>query len=187
MVYLAIGVQCLLGTVFVVSSWTKLVGRHSFREFVTSVDDLGLLPIRWVQPTAWLVVGGELGVCGLLLVRAVELAYVLAVFLLVAFAIVVALTRRRGVSATCRCFGASTAPFGRRHIVRNGVLAAAALVAAFGTQTAARGSTGGTAVAMLAGLLVGVVVVTLDDILDVLRPSPVRPWRPVGTKSRVHG
>ncbi|WFF00125.1 MauE/DoxX family redox-associated membrane protein [Micromonospora sp. WMMD964] len=187
MVYLAIGVQCLLGTVFVVSSWAKLVGRNSFREFVTSVDDLGLLPIRWVRPVACLVVGGELGVCGLLLVRAVDVAYLLAVFLLIAFATAIALTRRRGVSATCRCFGASTAPFGPRHIVRNGVLAAAALVAAFGPQTTARAGAGGTAVAMLAGLLVGVVVVTLDDILDVLRPSPVRPWPSTGTRSRAHG
>lgn len=46
----------------------------------------------------------------------------LAALALLGFTAVIVAALRRGSLAACRCFGASTVPLGRRHVLRNGLL-----------------------------------------------------------------
>jgi hypothetical protein len=48
--------------------------------------------------------------------------FVLTLLLLAAFTTGIVRSLRSGTKASCACFGASTAPIGRRHVVRNTVL-----------------------------------------------------------------
>lgn len=66
-----------------------------------------------------------------LLVVAPRVGGSIALFLLVAFTVVLADVLRRGLVVRCACFGALTdAPVGRRDVVRNGLLIVLALIVA---------------------------------------------------------
>jgi hypothetical protein len=170
--YLVLGIQCLVGTVFLVSATSKVVGRHAFCQFVTSVGGLLRLPPGRARPIALLVVVAEYAVCVLLAppqpVPAAGLA--LTAVLLASFTVVIAFALRHGVSAPCRCFGAATTPPGIRHMTRNLLLALAAIVGVVAGRTTAPVHPGGVVVAVLTGLVVGVLVCLLDDIVDLFQP-----------------
>ncbi|NUT53325.1 MAG: hypothetical protein HOV94_39475 [Saccharothrix sp.] len=174
MQYLAIGLRCLIGVVFLVSSVSKVAGRGSFSAFVSSVGDLRLLPQALVKPVASLVLAAELAVCVLLAVPPVFAAasgLLVAGLLSVIFAIAIAVSTRRGVSAACRCFGASTVPLGPLHVVRNLALAVVAAVGAAITWTASGPvEPAGVLVSALAGLLPGAVITVLDDVVGLFQP-----------------
>jgi hypothetical protein len=163
----------MVGVVFLVSSMSKLAGRHSFRSFVAALAEMRVLPAGLVLPVAVLVVAGELSVWLLLAVpvAAVSVAgLAAAIGLLVAFTVGIGSVLKRGLPAACRCFGPTAAPFGSRHIVRNAVLIC---VAAIGTVTWIRSGPapiGGLLVALAAGLLIGGLVAVLDDLIDLFRP-----------------
>jgi hypothetical protein len=174
MQYLAIGMRCLIGVVFLASSVSKVAGRGSFAAFVSSVGDMRLLPLAMVRPVASLVVAAEFAVCVLLAVPLPLTAVtgLLAAGLLsVIFAVAIAVSARRGVSAACRCFGVSTVALGPLHIVRNLALT---VVAAFGAVITPMASgpvdPAGALVAALAGLLPGAVITMLDDIVGLFQP-----------------
>ncbi|MCN9244381.1 hypothetical protein NGF19_26955 [Streptomyces sp. RY43-2] len=95
-------------------------------------------------------------------------------------------TLRSGTKASCACFGASTAPIGRRHVVRNSVLLA---LAAFGLAAAASGTVTPSEAAGIAvtafGALTGALLVIFTDELGTLfeddaprTPSRVRRTSP---------
>lgn len=173
--YLSIGVRCLVGTVFLVSSASKVVAPGASRAFVASLHDLRLLPPRLVRPLALVVVVGEIAVWVLLATPAapaVAVGFLLAAGLLVAFAVGIGLATYRGRRVPCRCFGASTVPLGPRHVVRNGILAAVATTGAAVVNTTGPLHPGGVVVAALAGLLLGGLTAVLDDLLALYRPIP---------------
>jgi uncharacterized membrane protein YphA (DoxX/SURF4 family) len=171
MSYLAIGIRCLIGAVFLTSSISKVWGRGAWPAFVSSLRRLTLLPPRVIRPAAWLVMLTEFAVCLLLAVpRTATAGLVLATGLLVVLAVGIHLAVTRGATAPCRCFGASATPLVRRHVWRNIVLAFVAGVGAVVTPAAGPVPAAGLAVPVAAGLLLGGLVIVSDDILELFRP-----------------
>ncbi|MDO3687524.1 MauE/DoxX family redox-associated membrane protein [Micromonospora sp. C28ISP2-4] len=174
--HLDIALRCLIGVVFLAATYGKVHSRVSWREFVASLAAMRVVPARLVPAVAGVVGLAEAAVPVLLLVPPTRrLGHVLAALLLVAFSsgIIITLSRRQRVA--CRCFGATGAPLGRRHLLRNGLLIAAAAVG-----VAAAGATGevapaGVAVAAVAGAVSGLLFVWFDDITDLFVTQPARP------------
>ncbi|MGK5556157.1 MauE/DoxX family redox-associated membrane protein [Actinomadura kijaniata] len=168
MQYLPAGCACLIGLVFAVSAFTKLRDRAGF---VRSVPDLApALPARLLGPLAHSVIVLEAAVPVLLAVPATRtLGFGVALVLLTAFTVAIAGALRRGRRAPCRCFGASAAPLGPRHLARNGVLLTAAATGAVTPGDAT--STAGLAVAAAAGLVTGLLIVSFDDLVDLFAGS----------------
>ncbi|MFH8790772.1 MauE/DoxX family redox-associated membrane protein [Streptomyces roseoverticillatus] len=180
---LAIGIQCLIGAVFLASSAGKLTGRRAFDRFVSSVAGMRVVPFRSARSVARAVVAAEGAVCVSLAVpvpAATVVGLAIAAGLLAVFTAGIALSVRRGVRTPCRCFGASQAPLGPRHIIRNLALTAAAVTGAAAVTAGGTATPGGVAVAVLGGLLLGALVAALDDILDLFRPVEAR-THPYGT------
>ncbi|MEO3926247.1 MauE/DoxX family redox-associated membrane protein [Micromonosporaceae bacterium B7E4] len=175
MQYLSIGVRCLVGVVFLASFVGKVAGREAFGAFVASVRRMRALPPGLARPVALLVVAGESAVCVLLVVpaRGADAAgLVVAAGLLTAFTTGIAISLRLGVRAACRCFGTSTTPLGLRHVARNLGLTITCAVGAGAALTAADAAQpGGATVAIVAGLVLGGLVVVFDDIVDLFGPT----------------
>jgi uncharacterized membrane protein YphA (DoxX/SURF4 family) len=154
-----VGCQFLIGVVFVAAVLGKVTG---YPAFVDSVADMGFKP---AAPIAALVLLGEVAVVALLVGVPVA-GFALAALLLLAFAVGIVLSLRRGNSRPCRCFGRSTTALGRQHVWRNVFLIAVALLGALTGPAPA-----GPAVAVLAavtGLVVGGLIVLLDDLRFLL-------------------
>ncbi|MEU1399716.1 MauE/DoxX family redox-associated membrane protein [Micromonospora zamorensis] len=95
----------------------------------------------------------------------------LAAALLGGFAAAIAASLRRGVAASCRCFGGSSlALFGWRHVIRNVTLG---LISLSGVYTLLRQPTVDlAALAVMAplALLVAALAIRLDDVVELFRP-----------------
>lgn len=185
MAYVVLGIRCLLGVVFLVSAASKLRSRRAFDEFAVSVRELGAATAV-ARPIAVVVVAAEALIPVLLAVPVTAAAptggvtslatgtgLVLAGGLLTAFVVAIVVSLRRGVRAPCRCFGMSSTPLGLRHVARNGVLVAAAvtgLVAlAGGADDAVQPA--GSAIAVMVGLVAGLLITALDDLVELFSPS----------------
>jgi hypothetical protein len=170
--YLEAGIRCLVGVVFLASSLSKLAGTNAYRAFTASVGELRLLPARVTPVVAVTVVVAELAIW-LLLAAPVPVAavagFMVAAGLLAAFAIGIALSLTKGVRAPCRCFGTSTTPLGLGHVVRNAVLAVISLGGAVIAPLGGPVRPGGFVVAVLAGLFLGVLIMSFDDIVALFR------------------
>ncbi|MEQ4301016.1 MauE/DoxX family redox-associated membrane protein [Plantactinospora sp. B6F1] len=175
MPYLAIGIRCLIGVVFLGSIVGKLTGRDAFEAFVASTARISALPDRFVRPLALGVVGAEAAVCVLVTVPspAAVLGLVLAAGLLVAFAVGVLAAIVRGERTPCRCFGASTLPLGPSHVVRNIALALVAVLGATIGTAATPAQLPGGVLAALSAVVLGGVLTRLDDIVGLFR-SPAQ-------------
>ncbi|WP_328653155.1 hypothetical protein OG598_04535 [Micromonospora sp. NBC_00330] len=181
MQYLATGIRCLMMTVFLGAVVGKVATRASFKLFVTSVREMRLLPETLARPAALLVVATESAVCALLAFpfrAAVSVGFAVATALLAVFTVGVLLVSRRQVRVSCRCFGASSTPLSARHVFRNALLVALAAVAAVAVAAGwADGPTdpGGSVLAVCAGTLLGLLIVSLDNIVDLFRTEPKTP------------
>lgn len=178
MAYLEIATRCLIGVVFLASSASKLAGRAAFDAFVASLHEMRPVPPNLTGPVARLVVGSEVAVWVLLALPTRWTGLVglgVAGALLVAFAVAVGRSVRQGVNQPCRCFGLSAVPLGRRHVVRNIVLAAAAATGAVAVAESGSARPDWLLVAGLGGLLAGGLVVVLDDVLELFRPVNAGP------------
>ncbi|MEU7487005.1 MauE/DoxX family redox-associated membrane protein [Streptomyces sp. NPDC042319] len=176
--YLAIGLRCLVGVVFLISSLSKL-GPSSHREFRASLRAMRLLPDRLTAPAAVCVVSGELGlvICLAAPSRLLVVAgFAVAGLLLLVFSGAIAVLLRRGNNRPCRCFGSSATALAPHHVLRNVLLAAAAATGAF-ASTAARGPLewAGVLVAVCAGVALGGLVTVLDEIASLFRPGGAVP------------
>ncbi|WP_175411072.1 MauE/DoxX family redox-associated membrane protein [Streptomyces sp. TRM64462] len=176
---LDIAARCVLGTIFLVSSTAKTAGRGAFGAFAASLPGLVRVAPRAARPLAALVVAAEFTVCVLLAVPvpvAGRAGHAAAAALLLAFAAVIGAGLRRGGGAECRCFGRGALPLRPRHLVRNVLLAAAALTGAAVTGAAARSpGAGGAALAAGVGVTVGVLVTQLDALTELFAPASRRP------------
>lgn len=175
MLYLALGIRCLLGGVFLVSFLTKISGRTEFDQFVASVHGMKLLPRAFARPVAVAVVVAEFAVCVLLAspVRPAAVAgLLLAAGLLLSFMIGVAGAINRGAREPCRCFGASQVPLGPRHLVRNAVLTLCAVLGAMACLGTGPLHAGGVSVAVVGGLLLAWLVIASDTILELFQSLP---------------
>ncbi|MER5643553.1 MauE/DoxX family redox-associated membrane protein [Streptosporangium sp. NPDC002524] len=173
MEYLAVGARCLIGVVFLASFISKVVSRAAFEAFVDSIGDMRLLPAVLVKTAAVIVVVTECAVFLLLAVPTPLTAvtgFVAAAIMLTVFGVGILSVIRRGVRASCQCFGRSTAPLGLRHVLRNVVLVSAATVGAVTTMLMAPAQGWTAAVAVAGGLVMGGLVIMFDDIVMLFRP-----------------
>ncbi|MEJ3749588.1 MauE/DoxX family redox-associated membrane protein [Actinomycetes bacterium KLBMP 9797] len=176
MPYLLLFARCLIGLTFALSAWSKLRGGREFRAFAASLRDMRVLPARLVGPVAGTVAVAEAAVPVLLLPLPAPglatLGFLLAGALLAAFTVAVVAVLRRGVPASCRCFGGPTAaPFRRHHVVRNLALIA---VAAAGVYAAVADTPAGAAVALAVppAAVAALIVARLDDLVALFTPTP---------------
>ena len=87
----------------------------------------------------------------------------LALLVLATFTAGTWLAVARGTDAPCPCFGASPAPLGRPHVVRDALLCVAA-GAGIACAGAGGARTGGILLALAVGLVIAVLVVHVDDL-----------------------
>jgi uncharacterized membrane protein YphA (DoxX/SURF4 family) len=170
MPYLVMGIRCLLGVVFLISSTSKV---RAPRAFVASVGDLRVLPASLVRPVAVAVIAAELAICLLCAVPGGEPAvagFLTAAGLLTAFSVGIVASVRRDVRTACRCFGAGTVPLGMRHVARNMALAAVAVLGATAAAWPGPVRFAGTITALLIGLVLAGAVVGFDRIVDLVYP-----------------
>jgi hypothetical protein len=164
----AIGVGCcwLVAVVFAISAVGKLRTAGARSAFRRSVTGMAVLPARAVRPVAAAVPIAEATTVVLLLVpRTAALGCVLALGLLAAFSIGIVVVLRRGTRAGCLCFGTTERPYRRRHLVRNGLLTAAALT---GAVLSGHPTTLPAALITIAGgTLAALVLVVFDELLDL--------------------
>jgi hypothetical protein len=92
---------------------------------------------RWRSAVAAAVIMCELATAALLAADVTALAGLgVGAALLIVFTMAISSVLRQGTSASCRCFGASTQPLGRRHLVRNAILLLIAAIGVTGTSPA---------------------------------------------------
>ncbi|MFG1701366.1 MauE/DoxX family redox-associated membrane protein [Nonomuraea sp. NPDC049309] len=169
MEYVALTARCTLGIVFLVAVVGKVRGRAAFEAFRRSVPALVPLPrgrVPAVLPAA--VVAVESATVVLLATRSTAPAgLVLAGAALLAFSLGIGHALRSGTRATCNCFGASAAPIGRRHLVRNLALTAVAVAGVATSYGDARPHAAGAVLAIAAGGLLALLAVFTDDLADL--------------------
>lgn len=123
-----IALRCLLVLVFAAALAGKLRGEGAAGDFARWVAELRIVPASRAGAAATATLAAEGASAVLLLTPWTVLpGLVLAGGLLGVFAVAAYSVHRRGIAATCRCFGRSDAPLGLRHVVRDAGLALAAL------------------------------------------------------------
>jgi hypothetical protein len=165
----SVGVGCcwLVAVVFAISAAGKLRTAAARTAFRRSLADMTVLPVRAVGTVAKAVpIAETAAVVLLVLPPTAALGSLLALALLAAFTTGIVLVLRRGTRAGCLCFGTTERPYSRRHLVRNGLLTAAAATGAVtsGTPT----DLPATLIAIAAGAVAALMLVTFDELLDLL-------------------
>ncbi len=164
--YLELGCRGLLAGVFLVSLAGKLRGRAAYAAFVAATASLLATDGRQARVLAPLTIAAEIATVGALAVGTAGL--LVAAALLGCFTVALVLALRRGTTAPCRCFGASTTPIGVHHVVRNLVLAGLAVVGSIAGYDGAPLDPAALVVTALAALVCVLVTVRLDDLVAVL-------------------
>jgi hypothetical protein len=164
----AAGVGCcwLVAVVFAISAVGKLRTAGARAAFRRSAADMSVLPARAVGPVAAAVPIAEALTAALLVIpTTAALGSMLVLALLAAFTTGIVTVLRRGTRAGCLCFGTTERPYGPRHLVRNGLLAAAALTGALlsGQPT----DPPAALIAIVAGAVAALMLVTFDELLDL--------------------
>ncbi|MET8764840.1 MauE/DoxX family redox-associated membrane protein [Lentzea sp. NPDC004782] len=164
--------RAVLVLVFAASAIGKL---GNFGGFVAAIRGLRLVPDAWPRPVARLVVAAEAAAAGLLLLphRGAVAGFTLVILLCVLFAVVIESSVRRDIRVACPCFGASADLLNRRHLVRNGLLVAVAVVGLAGVDTAPPGFVDALVGAVTA-VFVAAVVIRFDDVAEILVPRVAR-------------
>ncbi|GAA2577200.1 MauE/DoxX family redox-associated membrane protein [Actinomadura fulvescens] len=182
MEYVAFGARVLICLIFAVSAAGKLRGRAAFTEFTRTTRVLlaAALRRREVGRTAavWtgrVVVAAEVAAVPLVLAPVTAVAGLgLAAALLAAFGVAMAAALRGGVSTSCRCFGASTAPIGWRHVARNALLVCVAVAGLAAASTVGSPPPAGMALAAVSAAVLALLVIRLDDLYDLFAAPNVR-------------
>lgn len=166
MVYLAIAARLALAATFALAVAGKLRGRAAFRAYTDSVRDLTPLPSRPTVVAVGLVAAEALVVALLAVPATVPAGALLAMGLLATFCVAISAAMARATRVRCACFGADGAVLGARHLARNAFLALLAPAALLSGSA----ESGGAVVAAVAGLVLGVLVTRLDDLVDLFTP-----------------
>ncbi|MFD2417283.1 MauE/DoxX family redox-associated membrane protein [Amycolatopsis pigmentata] len=168
MQYGAMGLRGLFVVVFLVSSWSKAANPRAFTD---SIRAMRLLPPGVVPAVAGVVMAAETAVWLLLITPLAVAGFALAAVMLAAFTVAIVLALARGAAAPCRCFGTSSAPLEGRHVVRNVVLLGlAGLGVVFTLMATDSLGPAGLVVAAGGGAVPGVLVATLDDLVELFQP-----------------
>jgi uncharacterized membrane protein YphA (DoxX/SURF4 family) len=171
MTHLELACRALLAVVLAAAATGKL-RRRDFETFTAALRGFGVPAALARAPLAVLVVALEV-MAAVLLVAAPVLGYALALGLIAAFTVALRRVVRSGQQVACRCFGASTAPVGVAHLVRN-----VALIVVIGlgivAEALADGEPRALSVRLLAiacGALAGAAITRWDDLAYVVRPA----------------
>jgi hypothetical protein len=167
---IAVGCRALLAVLLGLALIGKVSSASAWRGFTDSLTELPLLPKRRHPELAVTVAAAEGVATVLLVLPGTGLAgLALAAVVLTAFTIVPAVSLRRGVQLTCRCFGFREAKMGLSHVLRNGVALCAAIVGIAASQAVGPTPAWGP-VSIGLGVLVGIIFVGWDEIAYLLRP-----------------
>jgi hypothetical protein len=167
--YLTVASQALLTSVF---GWAAVSKVRAFATFRQSLRQM--VPGRYVGVVAAAIVTAESG-CALAVPVSAVVGLIACLGVLMVFCLGITVLLVRGVSASCACFGAGGAPLGRKHLVRNGLLAAIALSGLVtNIDTAGELQMGGVLTAVFAGLIGAALLVAFDDLADLFMPSTAR-------------
>jgi len=168
---LELGCRTMLCVVLGAAAAGKL-RRPDFAAFTDALRGFGVPAALARPPLAALIVALEAAGAALLL-AVPAVGYAVALGLVAAFTLALRGVVRSGRPVACRCFGASTAPVGVVHLVRNAVI-----LAVIGLGIAAA-LAGGAAVALPArvaaiasGALAGAAIARWDDLAYLVRPHP---------------
>jgi hypothetical protein len=174
--------------VFGASAFAKVRSRDAYRQFLAGLSPTSLIApsrlplVAAVLAAAELAVASGLAVAALLVMmsspaaRTTSLTSLLAGAALISvLTIGVAVVVRRGVSARCACFGASSGhPIGVAHLIRNTLLLAAGIaglaiswISGNWQVTAA-----GAGIAVLVGMVAALPIVRWEDLADLFRTAP---------------
>jgi hypothetical protein len=181
---LVVSCRFLLLAVFAVSAATKLHSRAAFRSFALSLSYLRLAPPRWSAALAATTAAAEVAVVAALGVPATTTAgFAAAAGLLVILSAGIIWSLARGVSAPCRCFGASQTPISGAHVGRNVLLLLAALAGVAGAHTGpAPPHPVGTGLGVFFAAVGLLGVLFFDDVVSLfagpIRPAARRPSDP---------
>jgi hypothetical protein len=181
-----IGVLVMAAAVFGVSATSKLRNPAAYRLFRTAIEETGLLQRAWLARASALVAAAEAITTALLAAAAVlmcagaagavlitRVALLLAALLMAVLILGVAGVMRRGVRASCPCFGtASELPLGMPHLIRNLVLGSMLLLALGGSVVARPGApVPDSALAIVAGLTLALLLIRTEDLAVLLVPA----------------
>jgi len=164
--YLQLCCRALIGVVFTLAVIGKMRSRAELAAFTESLGGFGWFAPRVRPWVAGAVIAVE-AVTVVLLASTVHAGFVLAAVMLAVFTGGVALAKASGREVRCRCFGADGGLMGRRHMIRNGLLFAVALLGLPGAGQTPRLDL--LALAVGAGVLGAVLLAHWDDIVFVLR------------------
>lgn len=178
MVHLLVACAAAVWLVFAAAVAGKVFGRGAFRDFRRSLVDTGLVPSRAAAAAAGGIVAAEVSTALLVgIPRTTGSGLALAVVVMTVLTLGVLVVLRRGVRATCRCFGAASTPLTRIHLIRNAIIltiAGTGLLA----STVTPGWVGGVSPAVLpavaAGLVVAVALIRIEDLAALMRPASSR-------------
>ena len=168
---LSLASQICIATLFAVAVASKVRSRTAIRSFASSIEVFGVRRARAPAVAAAAVALESAIVIAVLAPGLAGAGLWLATATLTLLTVLVAALLRRGVRAPCRCFGASARPMGRVHVARNAI---AAIVAAAGALLHGAGpSPDPTAIALGlgAGLAGAFLLMRMDDVADLFRPS----------------
>lgn len=174
----------LLCTVFAASAYGKVRSTTAWQSFMSSLKPLGLVPERLLRPAAIVlpavelalaiallagVLGGFAKLDGVLAIARWAAAGAIAVLFVLTVGVATAVARR--TKASCACFGASTRPLGRLHVVRNATLLIIAVLALLATGDRSA-SAGALVVGAVAGVVGAALIIRLEDLADLFFPAP---------------
>ncbi|MEV1004496.1 MauE/DoxX family redox-associated membrane protein [Nonomuraea sp. NPDC050202] len=170
--YVGFGCRVLLAVVFFAAAVSKVRGRRDRAAFQASLGAFGVKP-RWRPAVAAAVITCELATAVLLVADVTALAGSAAgAALLIVFTMAISSVLRRGTSVSCRCFGASTQPLGRRHLVRNAILLLIAALGVTGTTpaTALGWNPAALMVSGFVAVILAALVISYDDLVSAVLP-----------------
>jgi Methylamine utilisation protein MauE len=180
MEYAALACRGLVGLVFAVSAFTKIRNVTAYREFGRWLADLPA-PLPGPRALAPLLAGTEVAIVALTAVPATAVTgLALAAFTLAFLTAGTAAAVSRDAPVSCHCFGPSRAALAMRHVLRNGLLLAAALTGALAAGAGAV-RPAGIALSLAAAVAGATFVVFLDDLAFLVRRDPAASAGPVSS------
>ncbi len=161
-----------LAFVFCLAAGSKVRSRAALRDFEQGLSHFGLPQKRWL---ALAVVALELA-AAIALWAAPVAGFVACAGLLIGFSAGLARALRRGVKASCGCFGASKAPISAAHLVRNALLLGVCALGLFAALSQACESSPLPVrlAAVAGGLFLGGLFAKWDELVFLVRAPVMR-------------
>jgi len=168
---LVIAVLAVAACVYGTSAVAKLASRRSYIAFRDGLGETSLVPPRLLRTVAAVLTGAGLAGARPVTTAALACAIVLTGVLAAGVSVVV----HAGTHATCACFGVRPGRTGQTlgapHLARNLVLLALLVAGLIGNEfTRGRPNVAAVLVAVVAGAVVALLAIMLDDLVALFAP-----------------